>query len=414
MAEFVIMPKQGQSVESCIITRWYKSAGDKVKTGDLLFSYETDKAAFDEESKFSGTLLSILYEEGDEVPVLANVAIIGQPGESADHAPAAVQTVEEKKPVEPKPEQHSIVQQVVIDETGSTGKIRISPRARCMASALGINPELVRGTGPNGRIVAKDIEQFSVQKPVAGAWKELHTPVAGDADSRLVPHSNVRKIIARGMQASLQNSAQLTHHLSADARKILALRKAIKSKSGLPGSANITLNDMICYALIRVLKNTPGMNAHYSDEGMRLFHKVHLGMAVDTDRGLMVPVLKNADEYTLQGLSSQLKNLAERCRSGKIDPELLQPAAASFTVSNLGSYDIEIFTPVLNLPQVGILGVNTIRYTPSDLGDGSIGFIPVIGLSLTYDHRAVDGAPASKFLKDLKDKIAGFDADPEV
>ena len=211
------------------------------------------------------------------------------------------------------------------------------------------------------------------------------------------------------MQASLQNSAQLTHHLSADARAILKLRNTVKEKQLNGNFPNITLNDMVCYALIRTLLKQPELNAQFSPDSIRTFNKVHLGMAVDTPRGLMVPVLKNADDYSLRGLSSQLKQLAESCRAGNIDPELLQSEAGSFTVSNLGAYGIELFTPVINLPQIGILGVNTIVYRPGDTGDGIIGFIPVIGLSLTYDHRAVDGAPASNFLRELKIAIENFD-----
>ena len=165
----------------------------------------------------------------------------------------------------------------------------------------------------------------------------------------------------------------------------------------------------VCFALIKTVKQRPEMNVHFHGDKIRKFQKVHLGIAVDTERGLMVPALKNADDYSLQGLSIHIKKLAEDCRTNKIDPMLLQSEEGSFTVSNLGSYGIEMFTPVLNLPQIGILGVNTISYQARDIGDGTIGFIPVIGLSLTYDHRAIDGAPASLFLKELKDIIENLD-----
>jgi pyruvate dehydrogenase E2 component (dihydrolipoamide acetyltransferase) len=212
------------------------------------------------------------------------------------------------------------------------------------------------------------------------------------------------------MHASLQNSAQLTHHMSADARKIMDARKKVKEKQKEGASPNITLNDMICYSTIRALKQHPLANAHLlNGEVSREFRKVHLGFAVDTPRGLMVPCLKNADDLSLEGLSNQLASLAEKCRSGSIDPDLLSSQAASFTISNLGNYGVEMFTPVINLPQVGILGVNTIVNRPADLGNGVFGFIPHVGLSLTYDHRALDGGPATLLLREIKNEIEDFD-----
>jgi pyruvate dehydrogenase E2 component (dihydrolipoamide acetyltransferase) len=219
----------------------------------------------------------------------------------------------------------------------------------------------------------------------------------------------MRKLIAKAMHASLQNSAQLTHHLGADARNILALRKKAKAAYENGASANITLNDMICYATIKALKKFPQVNAHFMGDGMKLFNKVHFGLAVDTERGLMVPVIKNADDLTIQGLSNQFKEVAAACRKGSINPELLASDAASFTVSNLGNYGVEIFTPVINLPQVAILGVNTIVPRPKDLGDGVYGFVPYLGLSLTYDHRALDGGEATRFVKQVAIEIENLE-----
>ena len=213
------------------------------------------------------------------------------------------------------------------------------------------------------------------------------------------------------MSESLSNSAQLTHHLTADARKILKLRKEVKSRMESERIENVSLNDMLCYSVIKTLKQNPDMNVHFLGDSIQKFHKVHLGMAVSTERGLMVPILRNAGDYNLEALSTQLKKLANDCRGGSIDPQLLQSDMGSFTVSNLGAYGIEMFTPVLNLPQAGILGINTITYQARELDDGVIGFVPVIGLSLTYDHRAIDGAPASLFLQELKNNIENFDAE---
>jgi pyruvate dehydrogenase E2 component (dihydrolipoamide acetyltransferase) len=296
-----------------------------------------------------------------------------------------------------------------------------------MAEAMQVDIASVRGSGPNGRIIADDIRAAAAsgsvkttagQAPSGGRTAPAATGVPGTRQSPSHatptepytdrPLSNIRKIIATNMKASLDNSAQLTHHASADARKILSLRKAIKegTEQRLPGST--TLNDMVCHAIVQALVETPEMNAHFLGDTTRTFSGVHLGMAVDTPRGLMVPVLKNADRYTLGGLGKSLRELAENCKEGRIDPDLLVPEAGSFTVSNLGAFGIEMFTPVLNLPQCGIIGINTITHRPADMGDGNIGFIPHIGISLTYDHRAIDGAPASRFLQTVCRNIAGF------
>jgi pyruvate dehydrogenase E2 component (dihydrolipoamide acetyltransferase) len=210
------------------------------------------------------------------------------------------------------------------------------------------------------------------------------------------------------MHESISTSAQLTHHLSADVRKLLALRNEIKIGLEKGSSVNITLNDMICFAVIRALEKFPEVNSHFLGDSTRVFRKVHLGLAVDTPRGLMVPAIQNADEFSLKGLSVRLREVAEQCRKGNVNPELLAATAASFTVSNLGNYGVEMFTPIINLPQVAILGVNTILHRPADLGNGVFGFIPVIGLSLTYDHRAVDGGPATLFLKEIKNQLENF------
>lgn len=166
-------------------------------------------------------------------------------------------------------------------------------------------------------------------------------------------------------------------------------------------ATNITLNDLVCFAVIKALKQFPNVNSHFLGDSVRLFNKVHLGLAVDTDRGLMVPAVKCADDMDIVTLAESLKQVATACRKGSIDPDLLSSEAASFTVSNLGNYGVEIFTPVINLPQSAILGVNTIIPRPKDIGGGVYAFVPHIGLSLTYDHRALDGGEATRFLKQI-------------
>ncbi len=421
MAVAVIMPRQGQSVETCILGQWYKSTGDPVKTGDILFSYETDKAAFDEEAKADGILLVRFFEEGDEVPVLANVAVIGVSGEDISEFAGTIEAAGETV-------SHSSAEPAVITsmetvvKEGVASRIRISPLARKMASGLGVDYAQIQGTGPMGRIISRDIEAWMATSrtakpsaasphaeavPVAATPAPKESPVLSSGeDFQVKPLSNMRKLIARAMHQSLQNSAQLTHHLSADARALLAARKKFKKEyeAGIVAD-NVTVNDLVCFAVIRALKKFPQVNTHLLGDQLKFFRKVNLGLAVDTDRGLMVPALRNADDLSVTGLSSQLRTLAEGCRKGNINPDLLSPEAASFTVSNLGNYGVEMFTPVINLPQTAILGVCTITPRPKDLGDGVYAFVPVIGLSLTYDHRALDGGEATRFLAEIAREI---------
>ncbi len=408
MATAVIMPRQGQSVETCIITKWFKSKGDNVSAGEILFSYETDKAAFDLESPADGILLDRFYDEGAEVPVLVNVAVIGMKGEDvasfgkAAEATGALKAEETGKTIEAKKVIESVEEPSMDTESGK--KIRISPRAKKIAREKGINIGNIKGSGPLGRVIASDLA-----KVLSGtSFTQKQTVTTGPEFSEQ-PLSNVRKLIAKAMHASLQNSAQLTHHMSADVRRLLEARQRIKKLlSTDKKQQDITLNDMICWCVIRALEKFPEANSHFLDDRIKTFSNVHLGIAVDTPRGLMVPAVKNGLDMNLVTLSEELKSVAEACKKGSISPELIQSTSASFTVSNLGNYGVEMFTPVINLPQVAILGVCTIINRPASLGNDVFGFVPYIGLSLTYDHRAIDGGPATLFLKEIKGQIENF------
>lgn len=405
MAIPVIMPKQGQSVETCIITRWFKSKGEPVSAGDILFSYETDKAAFDLESPADGILLEIFFAEGAEVPVLQNVAILGSAGESfVAPATGMIHNTGVTEPASPSAVTDPGASVAPAGPAGNEqGRIRISPRARRLAQSKSLDINQISGSGPYGRIITRDIDDLLTRQGPIAIEKQ-----AADVFTDM-PLTNVRKLIARAMHSSLQNSAQLTHHMSADVRKLLEARKKIKEELVKdPKAADITLNDMICWCIIKALKKFPGANSHFLDDRIRTFSGIHLGIAVDTERGLMVPSIKDADRMDLRNLSGALRAAATACRQGKIDPELIKSTSASFTVSNLGNYGVEIFTPVINLPQVAILGVCTIMNRPADLGNSTFGFIPVMGLSLTYDHRAIDGGPATLFLREIKEQIEQF------
>ena len=435
MATVVIMPRQGQSVESCVITAFQKKVGDTIEKGEVLFSYETDKSSFDEPAPVSGKILAIFREEGDDVPCLENVLVIGNDGEDfsafvpkaeGDSAPASEAKVEEK--VEVKVETAPQVEVASLSQATS-----ISPRARLLADKT--NADLLKAvpTGPNGRIIERDVQKLvDMGLTVSSAAKEGYTesvegsgingkvmlsdlskPVAPvsattapENDYEDVKLPNVRKVIAKSMHASLSTMAQLTLNASFDATKLQAMRASLKAGAEALGLNNITLNDMVLYAVSRVLKNHKDLNAHYLDDKMRYFNSVHLGVAVDTERGLLVPTVFNADKLSLNEMSIAAKAVIKDAQSGKINPDLLK--GASFTVTNLGSLGVESFTPVINPPQTAILGVCTITRRVKQVNGVDV-FYPAMGLSLTFDHRALDGAPAARFLKDVCFALENFD-----
>lgn len=406
MANAVIMPKAGITVESCIIGTWEKKVGDSVKVGDILFTYETDKASFECESTEEGTLLEIFYQEGDEVPCLVNVCAVGNPGEDcaalrpSDSAPAE-EAVTDSAPVEEK------AAPVAVAETTAVAgeKSAVSPRARKLAERAGVDAALATPTGPNGRIIERDVREL-MNNPAA-AKVETAPAAASVADTEYedVKFSGIRRAISKSMHTSLSTMAQLTHNTSFDATNILAYRKLLKASEG--ETAGITLGDIVLYAVSRTLLNHPDLNAHMLDDNnIRLFKRVHLGVAVDTPRGLMVPTIFNADQKSLLEISKEVKELAAQCREGNISPDKL--SGGTFTVSNLGNLGVESFTPVINPPQTGILGVcGTIERVRKGK-DGNVEIYPAMGLSLTYDHRAVDGTPAARFQKELGKNLENF------
>lgn len=405
MANAVIMPKAGITVESCIIGTWEKKVGDSVKVGDVLFTYETDKASFECESTEEGTLLEIFYQEGDEVPCLVNVCAIGNEGDDcsalrpSDSAPAEV----ESAPVEEK----AAPVAAVVETTAVDGeKSAVSPRARKLADRAGVDASLATPTGPNGRIIERDVREL-MNNPAAAKAEAVAAVAdsAPDMEYEDVKFSGIRRAISKSMHTSLSTMAQLTHNTSFDASNILAYRKLLKASEG--ETAGITLGDIILYAVSRTLANHPDLNAHMLDDNnIRLFKHVHLGVAVDTPRGLMVPTIFNADQKSLLEISKEVKELAAQCREGNINPDKL--SGGTFTVSNLGNMGVESFTPVINPPQTGILGVcGTIERVRKGK-DGNIEIYPAMGLSLTYDHRAVDGTPAARFQKELGKNLENF------
>ncbi len=443
MALPVIMPRQGQSVESCIIAKWHKQKGDNVSEGDILFTYETDKATFDEEAQESGVLLEVFFEEGEDVPVLTNVCVIGKEGEDASGFEPGGSAGKPKKEIEAKPsgiqvqsDGGSLSEAVEIINADNGGKAKISPRARNFAHKKGVDYSKANGSGPGGRIIEKDIvtlakNGYTVTSSAMDEYKASGlsgiegTGIGGririeDLENREpagkvyrgeqpgyedIKLTNIRKVIANAMHHSLSSTAQLTLNSSFDASDIMAYRKKIKASMEKLGLSNITLNDLVLYAVSRTLKAHRNLNAHFLDDTMRVFDRVHLGVAIDTERGLMVPTVFDSDLKSLNGISKEVKLLADQCQKGTINPDALK--GGTFTVTNLGALGIESFTPVLNPPQTGILGVNTIVQRVKAV-NGDYKYYPAMGLSLTFDHRAVDGAPAARFLKELSFNLENF------
>ena len=403
-ASAVIMPKAGITVESCIIGEWLKKIGDQIKIGDVLFTYETDKASFECESTAEGELLAIFFDEGEEVPCMENVCAVGPHGEPTDclkpgAAPAAPEAAAEAAPAA------EVAAAPAAPAAPAKIGAPISPRAAKLAESAGVNAALATGTGPKGRIIERDIRKL-MENPAAYATAPAATSAAPAAEEyKDVKFSGIRRAISKSMTTSLHTMAQLTHNTSFDATAILNYRKQLKAAGG--EYAGITLGDIVLYAVSRTLLNHPDLNANMLDDNsIRLFNHVNLGVAVDTPRGLMVPTIFHADEMSLLEISQAVKQLAAECRDGAINPDKL--SGGSFTVSNLGNLGVESFTPVINPPQTGILGVCGTIDRVRKGADGSIELYPAMGLSLTYDHRAVDGTPAAKFQKELAFNLENF------
>lgn len=433
MATAILMPKQGQSVESCIIAKWHKKEGDSVAVGDVLFTYETDKATFDEEAKEAGTMLGIFFEEGDDIPCLTPVCAIGNAGEDISALKPAAEEEEEAPaaaPAEEKVEAPVAAAPVEVRTTAADG-VFISPRAKALADKHNVDYHYATATGPNGRVIERDVRAMIdaglMTTPAAkGAFgadiqgtgiggrisvNDIGAPAAAAvsaapvADFEEVKTPNIRKVIAKTMHASLSEMAQLTLNASFDATEIMAYRSKVKASMEKMGLANITLNDLVMFAVAKTLPNHKDCNAHYLGDTIKFFNNVHLGMAVDTPRGLLVPTIFNANSKSLNEIAAEAKDLAGKCKEGTVSPDQL--TGGSFTVTNLGSMGVESFTPVINPPQTCILGVCNIETKVKNVG-GEYKYYPAMGLSLTFDHRALDGSPAARFLKDLCNNLENF------
>ena len=442
MATIVVMPQLGNSVESCIIVEWMIAEGDTVSVDQTLASIETDKSTMEVPSTAEGTVLKLLWEEGDEVPVKDPLLIVGEPGEDisglvpgGDAAPAEADAPAEQAAAAPEAAAPAFATE------RATGAV--SPRARALAASNGVDASaIVEGSGPHGRVIERDVAAAIAAGPVltsaaraAGVSAAEGTGIGGrvsvaDAGrtaeaapaaavaapaaaadfpgaSTSAPLKGVRKVVAKRMMESLTSTAQLTLNTTANAAGILAMRKKVKNADEALGLNKITLNDLVCFAVSRTLLKYPVFNAHLEDGVLTEFEQVHLGFACDTPRGLLVPVIRSAQALGLKAFSDEAKRLAGGAIDGSLSPEFL--SGGTFTVSNIGSFGIETFTPVINLPQTAILGVGAITPRPTVAADGSIGVEQRLNLSLTIDHQVIDGADGARFLRDLVAAIENID-----
>ncbi len=422
MATSVEVPKFGNTVEECILSRWAKRPGDPVAVGDLVAEIETDKATFELMAPVEGILLAAFFEEGALVPVFTNLFVIGKPGEdveafrpkatvasSAAPSPTASKTpnAPSSAATAPAAQDHAPV------ADSSSGAL--SPRARRFAEDRGFHPSNVQGSGPGGRVLESDLRDLYFSSPRVSETAKAHAldgaeapregsgpagmVLASDLGPPAVRISNIRERIARRMRESLASTAQYTLNSSADAGGLLRLRAKIKQSGTTP---DINLNDLVAFCAVKAVLEMPDVNALFIGGKIYKSAAVHLGFACDTPRGLLVPVVRDAHRLSAVELALGMKQLTEQAVKGTISADDLN--GASFTVSNLGNLGIESFTPLINPPQVAILGVDTIQLKPVRR-NGNIEFIDSIGFSLTCDHQVVDGAPGARFLKVLKEKI---------
>jgi pyruvate dehydrogenase E2 component (dihydrolipoamide acetyltransferase) len=408
MATPILMPQQGNTVEECLLVSWKKKKGDAVQKGEIVAEVETDKATFELESPASGTLLDLFFKEGELIPVLTPIAVVGSPGESAD---AFKPEKRKPKPVAPSASTLSAPSPATPSQNRPHEGVatRPSPRARAYMKRHPVDLSGVQGTGPQGRITEKDLQDARSSgarlSPLAGEILEqgAKAPVSGSGQNRTVmagdltqpgkPLSGIRAVIAERMVDSLLSTAQYTITMQAPAAGLLELRKEVKAKSNGPA---VTIGDMVMFACVAALKEFPDLNAELIGGALYIHKDVHLGFACDTPKGLLVPVIRNCRLLSLGSLAKAAHDLAQQALAGKISPENL--TGGSFTVSNLGASGVISFTPVLNAPQVAILGVCAIT-TAAVRRDGGVEFEDRISLSLTADHQAVDGAAAARFLK---------------
>jgi pyruvate dehydrogenase E2 component (dihydrolipoamide acetyltransferase) len=393
MAVDVSLPRLGQGMEAGTIVRWLKSEGDEVEKGEALYELDTDKVTQEVEAEASGTLLKILAQEGEEIAVGKRIAVIGEQGEevavSDADAPETAKEEETPAATEPPEERPSeagdrdgAAEGRALDS--ATGRVKASPLARRVARERGIDLAGLTGTGPEGRIVAEDVER-------AAATPAHATAGAAPLEAEVVPLTSIRRTIARRLTEAWEAPAfQIS--MSADMTRALALRERLRDEK-------VTVTDVLTKLSAIALLRHREVNAHFAGDEIRIFPSANVGLAVATDRGLVVPVIRECERKSLVQIAIERGQLVERSREGKLSADDLE--GGTFTISNLGMFGVEQFIAVLNPPQAAILAVGAIEERPV-AENGELVVRPMMSMTLTCDHRAVDGAKAAEFLRELK------------
>lgn len=395
MAVEVTMPKFGLTMHEGTIQRFFKHPGEPVAAGEPLYEVETEKVLYVVEAPAAGTLAAWLYPEGAVVACGLVVALIAAPGEDV----SAIAARAGDGAPSPRAAQESAASggaersaAATADQAAATGARRaITPIARKRAAELGVNLDLVVGSGPGGRVTREDVERAAAAKgaePPAAPAAPSASP--GKPTVRTLPLTAMRRTIAQRMHASLSASAQLTITTEADVSAAVELRERLKPQF------DFTYTDLLIHAVARALIRHPRMNARFGEGAILLNDEVNIGLAVALDDGLIVPVIAGANRMTLKEIAARTRELGERARAGKLTLE--EVGGGTFTITNLGNYGIDAFTPILNIGETGILGVGRIVEKPA-VWRGEITRRSMMTLSLTFDHRAIDGAPSAAFLQ---------------
>ena len=397
MSSQVTLPRLGQGMETGTIVRWLKSEGENVEKGDPLYELDTEKVTQEVEAEASGVLLKILAGEGEEIEVGKAIAVIGQEGEEIPAAVAEAPKEEPQAEAEPAPapEPETAPEPEQRVESTNGGRVKASPLARRIARERGVELSSLRGTGPEGRIVAEDVERAAASGAVSAPAPAAAPVPTGEVE--VVKLNQMRKTIARRMTEAWEAPAfQIA--MSADMSASIRLREALLARVK-EGGVRPTYSDILTKVVALALLRHRDMNAHFAGDSVELFPTANIGIAVAIPHGLVVPVIPNCEARSIPEIAAARADLVERTRGGKLRSEDLE--GGTFTISNLGMYGVERFTAVLNPPQAGILAVGAIEER-AVVVDGDFEIQPRMDLTLTVDHRSVDGATASEFLATVK------------
>ena len=410
MATEVKLPRLGQGMESGTVVRWLKQEGDQVEKGEPLYELDTEKVTQEVEAEASGVLLRIAVQEG-EVPVGQTVAVIGEEGEDVPQAEEAevdetpqeegsrgpARDAEREEGAEASASREAAEQVTEIREPERNGRVKASPLARRIARERGIDLAQLRGTGPEGRIVAEDVERAEIAPAVAPTPAAAPAPPPGEVE--VVPLTSIRKTIARRLTEAWQ-APVFQISMSADMGRAVDLREQLVelAKDGPKPTISDVLTKIAASALMRHRR----LNAEFAGDEVRIHPAANVGIAVATDRGLVVPVIRGAERLSIQEIAAARIDVVDRARSGKLQQQDLD--GGTFTISNLGMFGVENFIAVLNPPQVAFLAVGAVEEKPV-VRDGEITARPLMSLTLTCDHRAVDGADAADFLRTVRSML---------